>query len=144
MIIAGAGGAAHLPGMCGKTALARARRAGQFAPLKGLDSLLSIVQMPAGVPVATFAIGKAGATNAALLPRRSWRERTRRWPSASVPFPCEPDAVGARPARSCRVTGAMVLRSGLVLDLEELLPGVAEVRRRVAHRGRSRRGSRST
>ncbi|MCZ2390577.1 MAG: 5-(carboxyamino)imidazole ribonucleotide mutase [Acidobacteria bacterium] len=68
VIIAGAGGAAHLPGMCasqtvlpvlGVPILSRA--------LKGMDSLLSIVQMPAGVPVGTLAIGDAGAKNAALL-----------------------------------------------------------------------------
>lgn len=67
-IIAGAGGAAHLPGMlASKTAVPILGVPVQSQALSGLDSLLSIVQMPAGVPVATFAIGKAGATNAALF-----------------------------------------------------------------------------
>jgi 5-(carboxyamino)imidazole ribonucleotide mutase len=68
VIIAGAGGAAHLPGMCAaKTTLPVLGVPVQSRALNGLDSLLSIVQMPAGVPVATLAIGVAGATNAALL-----------------------------------------------------------------------------
>lgn len=68
VIIAGAGGAAHLPGMCAaKTHLPVLGVPVQSAVLNGVDSLLSIVQMPAGVPVATLAIGKAGAINAALL-----------------------------------------------------------------------------
>ncbi len=67
-IIAGAGGAAHLPGMlAAKTALPVLGVPVQSHALNGMDSLLSIVQMPAGIPVATFAIGKAGATNAALF-----------------------------------------------------------------------------
>lgn len=67
VIIAGAGGAAHLPGMtAAKTTLPVLGVPVQSRSLGGLDSLLSIVQMPAGVPVATFAIGPAGATNAAL------------------------------------------------------------------------------
>ena len=67
VIIAGAGGAAHLPGMtAAKTALPVLGVPVQSRTLNGLDSLLSIVQMPAGVPVATFAIGSAGAVNAAL------------------------------------------------------------------------------
>ena len=67
VIIAGAGGAAHLPGMiASKTTLPVLGVPVQSKALNGLDSLLSIVQMPAGVPVATFAIGAAGATNAAL------------------------------------------------------------------------------
>jgi 5-(carboxyamino)imidazole ribonucleotide mutase len=67
VIIAGAGGAAHLPGMtASKTSLPVLGVPVQSKALSGLDSLLSIVQMPAGVPVATFAIGVAGATNAAL------------------------------------------------------------------------------
>ena len=66
-IIAGAGGAAHLPGMtAAKTTLPVLGVPVQSKALSGLDSLLSIVQMPAGVPVATFAIGEAGAANAAL------------------------------------------------------------------------------
>jgi 5-(carboxyamino)imidazole ribonucleotide mutase len=68
VIIAGAGGAAHLPGMvAAKTCLPVLGVPIQSQALNGLDSLLSIVQMPAGVPVATLAIGKAGAVNAALL-----------------------------------------------------------------------------
>ncbi|QUT07089.1 5-(carboxyamino)imidazole ribonucleotide mutase [Sphingobium phenoxybenzoativorans] len=67
-IIAGAGGAAHLPGMA--AAMTRLPVLGvpvESKALSGMDSLLSIVQMPAGIPVGTLAIGKAGATNAALL-----------------------------------------------------------------------------
>lgn len=68
VIIAGAGGAAHLPGMCAaKTCLPVLGVPVESKALKGLDSLLSIVQMPGGVPVGTLAIGKAGAINAALL-----------------------------------------------------------------------------
>ena len=67
VIIAGAGGAAHLPGMtASKTSLPVLGVPVQTKTLGGLDSLLSIVQMPAGIPVATFAIGSAGAGNAAL------------------------------------------------------------------------------
>jgi 5-(carboxyamino)imidazole ribonucleotide mutase len=67
VIVAGAGGAAHLPGMtASKTTLPVLGVPVQSKTLNGLDSLLSIVQMPAGIPVATFAIGVAGATNAAL------------------------------------------------------------------------------
>ena len=68
VIIAGAGGAAHLPGMtASKTRLPVLGVPIQSKSLRGLDSLLSIVQMPAGVPVGSMAIGKAGAINAALL-----------------------------------------------------------------------------
>ena len=68
VIIAGAGGAAHLPGMvAAHTAVPVLGVPVQSAALQGLDSLLSIVQMPAGVPVATFAIGQAGAANAGLF-----------------------------------------------------------------------------
>ena len=68
VIIAGAGGAAHLPGMVASlTALPVLGVPVQSAALSGMDSLLSIVQMPAGIPVATFAIGAAGAANAALF-----------------------------------------------------------------------------
>ncbi len=68
VIIAGAGGAAHLPGMCAsKTSLPVLGVPVQSKALNGMDSLLSIVQMPGGVPVGTMAIGKAGAINAALL-----------------------------------------------------------------------------
>lgn len=68
VIIAGAGGAAHLPGMCAaKTHLPVLGVPVESKALKGIDSLLSIVQMPAGIPVATLAIGRAGAVNAGLL-----------------------------------------------------------------------------
>jgi 5-(carboxyamino)imidazole ribonucleotide mutase len=68
VIIAGAGGAAHLPGMAASmTTLPVLGVPVESQALKGMDSLLSIVQMPAGVPVGTLAIGKAGAINAALL-----------------------------------------------------------------------------
>jgi 5-(carboxyamino)imidazole ribonucleotide mutase len=68
VLIAGAGGAAHLPGMAAaKTVLPVLGVPVESAVLKGVDSLLSIVQMPGGVPVGTLAIGKAGAVNAALL-----------------------------------------------------------------------------
>ncbi|MEP6880493.1 MAG: 5-(carboxyamino)imidazole ribonucleotide mutase [Dokdonella sp.] len=67
-IIAGAGGAAHLPGMlAAKTRLPVLGVPVESKALNGMDSLLSIVQMPAGIPVATFAIGRAGAVNAALF-----------------------------------------------------------------------------
>jgi 5-(carboxyamino)imidazole ribonucleotide mutase len=68
VIVAGAGGAAHLPGMCAaKTTLPVIAVPIESAILRGVDSLLSIVQMPAGIPVGTLAIGKAGAINAALF-----------------------------------------------------------------------------
>jgi len=68
VIIAGAGGAAHLPGMCAaQTVLPVLGVPVQSKTLAGMDSLLSIVQMPAGIPVGTLAIGSAGAKNAALL-----------------------------------------------------------------------------
>ena len=68
VVVAGAGGAAHLPGMiAAQTCLPVLGVPVQSAALNGLDSLLSIVQMPAGIPVGTLAIGRAGAVNAALL-----------------------------------------------------------------------------
>jgi 5-(carboxyamino)imidazole ribonucleotide mutase len=87
VIIAGAGGAAHLPGMtAAHTTLPVLGVPIESRSLKGLDSLLSIVQMPAGVPVATLAIGTAGAKNAALLAvailankRRPLREKLKAW-----------------------------------------------------------------
>jgi 5-(carboxyamino)imidazole ribonucleotide mutase len=87
VIIAGAGGAAHLPGMvAAQTLLPVLGVPVESRALKGLDSLLSIVQMPAGVPVGTLAIGQAGAKNAALLAvailsstRPGLRERLRRF-----------------------------------------------------------------
>lgn len=87
VIIAGAGGAAHLPGMvAAKTVLPVLGVPVQSRTLNGLDSLLSIAQMPGGVPVGTLAIGKAGAINAALLAASilgahdaGLRERYRQW-----------------------------------------------------------------
>jgi 5-(carboxyamino)imidazole ribonucleotide mutase len=87
VIIAGAGGAAHLPGMvAAQTLLPVLGVPVKSKALKGMDSLLSIVQMPAGIPVGTLAIGEAGATNAALLAvailattRPDLRERLRRF-----------------------------------------------------------------
>jgi len=87
VIVAGAGGAAHLPGMvASKTLLPVLGVPVQSKALQGLDSLLSIVQMPAGVPVGTLAIGRAGARNAGLLAasivakgRPAIKEALRRW-----------------------------------------------------------------
>jgi len=87
VVIAGAGGAAHLPGMiASKTVLPVLGVPVQSRALNGLDSLLSIVQMPGGVPVGTLAIGSSGAVNAALLgaailgaSRPEIRETLRRW-----------------------------------------------------------------
>ena len=92
LIIAGAGGAAHLPGMAAAmTALPVLGVPVESKALKGMDSLLSIVQMPAGVPVATLAIGRAGAVNAALLAAAvvalhddAVRERLREYRSAQT------------------------------------------------------------
>ena len=103
VLIAGAGGAAHLPGMtAAKTTLPVLGVPVQSRALNGLDSLLSIVQMPAGVPVATFAIGSAGATNAALfaaaiLAPRYPRSRAR--PAAAARGT---DRGGARQTRSAQ------------------------------------------
>lgn len=98
-IIAGAGGAAHLPGMvASKTVIPVLGVPVESHALKGMDSLLSIVQMPGGVPVATFAIGKAGATNAALFAaslvgqtQPAIREALRAWRKART------DSVLSRP-----------------------------------------------
>ena len=87
VLIAGAGGAAHLPGMAAaKTSLPVLGVPVESRTLKGMDSLLSIVQIPAGVPVGTLAIGRAGAVNAALLAAaivarsdEGVRERLARW-----------------------------------------------------------------
>ena len=87
IIIAGAGGAAHLPGMCAAQTLVPVLGVPvQSKALSGMDSLLSIVQMPAGIPVGTLAIGNAGATNAALFAvailsntRKDLREKLRRF-----------------------------------------------------------------
>ncbi|MEZ4315970.1 MAG: 5-(carboxyamino)imidazole ribonucleotide mutase [Myxococcota bacterium] len=91
-IIAGAGGAAHLPGMlAAKTSVPVLGVPVQSKALSGMDSLLSIVQMPAGIPVGTLAIGKAGAINAALLAAGfaartdpALRERLDAWRSAQT------------------------------------------------------------
>lgn len=91
-VIAGAGGAAHLPGMiAAKTPVPVLGVPVQSQALSGLDSLLSIVQMPGGVPVATFAIGKAGAINAALFAAQSLattdaalREKVHAWRRAQT------------------------------------------------------------
>ena len=104
VLIAGAGGAAHLPGMtAAKTTLPVLGVPVQSRALNGLDSLLSIVQMPAGVPVATFAIGAAGATNAALfaaaiLAPRYPRDRRRRCSASAQRRPprCWPHPIRAR------------------------------------------------
>jgi 5-(carboxyamino)imidazole ribonucleotide mutase len=92
VIIAGAGGAAHLPGMAAaQTIIPVLGVPIESQSLKGMDSLLSIVQMPGGIPVGTLAIGKAGATNAALLAvailansRPELRERLRRFRSTQT------------------------------------------------------------
>ena len=100
LIIAGAGGAAHLPGMAAAmTPLPVLGVPVESKALNGMDSLLSIVQMPAGIPVATLAIGAAGATNAGLLAAAilaisddSLSQRLAAWRSAQT------DAVAERPA----------------------------------------------
>jgi 5-(carboxyamino)imidazole ribonucleotide mutase len=111
VIVAGAGGAAHLPGMISsKTTLPVLGVPVQSKALNGMDSLLSIVQMPAGIPVGTLAIGTAGATNAALLaaailankypPVREALDKFRREQTASVlahPDPSEPADSASRP-----------------------------------------------
>jgi 5-(carboxyamino)imidazole ribonucleotide mutase len=102
VIIAGAGGAAHLPGMVASlTPLPVLGVPIESAALKGMDSLLSIVQMPGGIPVGTLAIGKAGATNAALLAAsilalgdRAVAKALDKWRKART------DAVAETPARN--------------------------------------------
>lgn len=95
VIIAGAGGAAHLPGMvAAKTSLPVLGVPVQSRTLSGLDSLLSIAQMPAGIPVGTLAIGTAGATNAALL-------------AASILGNSHPDILSALDARRAAATAAV-------------------------------------
>ncbi|CAM3668900.1 5-(carboxyamino)imidazole ribonucleotide mutase [Cohnella lubricantis] len=99
VIIAGAGGAAHLPGMvAAKTVLPVIGVPVKSQALNGLDSLLSIVQMPGGIPVATVAIGTAGATNAGLL-------------AAQMIGAFDPDVQARVEARRARIT-AEVLESG--------------------------------
>jgi 5-(carboxyamino)imidazole ribonucleotide mutase len=98
VLIAGAGGAAHLPGMtAAKTLLPVLAVPIPSRHLNGLDSLLSIVQMPAGVPVATFAIGTAGATNAALF-------------AAALLAPRYPQIATALAAQRAAQTGAVLAR----------------------------------
>ena len=100
VIVAGAGGAAHLPGMCAAwTILPVLGVPVESHALKGMDSLLSIVQMPGGVPVSTFAIGRAGAINAALtavsilaLADTALADRLEAWRAAQT------DAVAQEPA----------------------------------------------
>ena len=95
-IIAGAGGAAHLPGMiAAKTAVPVLGVPVQSKALNGMDSLLSIVQMPAGIPVATFAIGTAGAANAALF-------------AAAMLAPTQPAVANALDAFRTRQTDAVM------------------------------------
>jgi len=108
VIIAGAGGAAHLPGMtASKTVLPVIGVPVPTEHLKGMDSLLSIVQMPGGVPVAAVAIGRAGAVNAALLAARMLgisdekiRERVRRHQQAQTATVRAADRAAARGAQS--------------------------------------------
>jgi len=98
VLIAGAGGAAHLPGMtAAKTLLPVLAVPIPSRHLNGLDSLLSIVQMPAGVPVATFAIGMAGATNAALF-------------AAALLAPRHPQIATALAAQRAAQTSAVLAR----------------------------------
>lgn len=94
-IIAGAGGAAHLPGMlAAKTSLPVLGVPVQSRALSGIDSLLSIAQMPAGIPVGTLAIGEAGATNAALL-------------AAAIVGGSDPDVLAALERRRAAQTAAV-------------------------------------
>ena len=109
LIIAGAGGAAHLPGMAASmTALPVLGVPIESKALKGMDSLLSIVQMPAGVPVGTLAIGKAGAINAALARRRDPRQpgRGARRPARGVAR--KADRLGGRNARMTLAPGSTI------------------------------------
>lgn len=90
VIIAGAGGAAHLPGMtAAKTAIPVLGVPVQSKALNGMDSLLSIVQMPAGIPVGTLAIGKAGAINAALLATAIISNKHNEYRTALNDYRCE-------------------------------------------------------
>lgn len=108
VIVAGAGGAAHLPGMvASKTVLPVLGVPVESRVLKGVDSLLSIVQMPAGVSVGTLAIGKAGATNAGLLAAQivgahdaDVRERVRAWRDARTAAVLADDDPSVPPADS--------------------------------------------
>lgn len=131
VIIAGAGGAAHLPGMCAAlTPLPVLGVPVESRALKGLDSLLSIAQMPAGIPVGTLAIGKAGAVNAGLL-------------AAAMLAVTDPDLAGRLDAYRGRQT-EKVLRDR---DPSRPAPGAPAARRRARPGGtpktpRSKRGVR--
>jgi len=104
VVIAGAGGAAHLPGMlAAKTLLPVLGVPIESAVLRGVDSLLSIVQMPAGIPVGTLAIGKAGAVNAALL-------------AAAILARGRPEIREALEAHRARDTAEVLARRRLDLD----------------------------
>ena len=104
VIIAGAGGAAHLPGMtAAKTSLPVLGVPVQSRALNGMDSLLSIVQMPAGVPVGTLAIGRAGAVNAALLATAILGNKHPQFRSAYRRIPAAADWRRTGPPRSARV-----------------------------------------
>jgi hypothetical protein len=103
VIVAGAGGAAHLPGMtASKTTLPVLGVPVQSKALSGLDSLLSIVQMPAGIPVATFAIGVAGATNAGPRSRRDSCQQAPGDRRGAQEVPRRTDGEGAFEARTRR------------------------------------------
>ena len=116
VLIAGAGGAAHLPGMlAARTALPVLGVPVQSKALNGLDSLLSIVQMPAGVPVGTLAIGKAGADNAALL--------------AAQILALDDAALAARLATSKREMAAGVTEKDRRLQAARARPGGAVAKR---------------
>ena len=105
VLIAGAGGAAHLPGMAAaKTPLPVLGVPVESKALSGLDSLLSIVQMPAGIPVATLAIGRAGAVNAALLAASILAGSDARDRRAAPPVPRGADGERAREPRPGRVS----------------------------------------
>ena len=105
VLIAGAGGAAHLPGMAAsKTALPVLGVPVESKALSGMDSLLSIVQMPAGIPVGTLAIGRAGAVNAALLAAAILAGSDTAARRPPPPVPRGPDAGGPRQPRPGRLT----------------------------------------
>ena len=162
VIIAGAGGAAHLPGMtAAKTALPVLGVPVESKALHGIDSLLSIVQMPAGVPVATLAIGRAGAVNAALLAAAILGDKHPQFREAAPPPPRGADASRARPSRPAggrhddgrragrRAAGRMLALAGYPLGLrfrflepadESPAGQLAELRRRPI-RGRGLSGS---
>ena len=105
VIVAGAGGAAHLPGMtAAKTHLPVLGVPVESKSLKGMDSLLSIAQMPAGVPVGTLAIGRSGAINAGAARGGRRRVAGRRAPRPAHALPRVADAHGARTSRPVRVS----------------------------------------